>query len=370
MAIREQQPFIDCDVHQRIKSAKDLYPYLSRAYREDIDMFGLRIPGGGYLNGGLKALRADSWLEDGSNAGASLELLQRMHLDIYNIEYAILLGQEIRPVSTLPDADYAAALAAAYNDWMIEEWLEKDERLKGAAIIATQDPRKAAAELDRVGPHPDIVGVLVSNGAQFPYGQRYYDPIFEKCMQHDLPFIIHTGSEGQGINGQPTPVGYPSYYIELRQGRAMGFQTHMASMVFEGLFERYPGLKVVFVEGGYTWLPDYLWRLDADWKGLRNQTPWVKLAPSEYVFENCRFTSQPMPSAEKKSQLLTIFEWARAEKTLMFASDYPHWDFDSPELSLPPMPEEMRQRVFLENARELYKLPARESSLVEAATAD
>src|SRR5438094_2548351 len=131
MAGQRVETIIDCDVHQRLGSVKDLFPYLSRAYREDVEQFGLRIPSGGYLNGGDRGYRADSWPEGGRMVGSDLDLLRRQLLDAYPIEYAILLGQELRPLTTLPDADYAAALAAAYNDWLIEHWLERDDRLPG-----------------------------------------------------------------------------------------------------------------------------------------------------------------------------------------------------------------------------------------------
>jgi uncharacterized protein len=364
MTTPTREPIIDCDLHQTTRGPKDLFPYLPRVYQERIELFGNGLSQRvGYPNGGDRGSRADSWPEDGGPAGSDLDLMRRQHLDRYNVEYGLLLGQEYRPIPTLPDTDYANALARAYNDWMIEHWIEQDERLKGAAIIATQEPKLAAQEIRRIGPHDGIVGVLVPNGARYPYGQRFYDPIFEACVELDLPFVLHTGSEGAGMNGQPTPVGYPSYYIELRQGRALAYQSHLASMVFEGLFERYPTLKVVFIEGGFTWLPTYLWRLDADWKALGRETPWVKRPPSEYVYEHCRFTTQPMESPDSKQDLLKVLEWGRAEQTLLFASDYPHFDFDSPETSLPPMPETMRRRVFSENAREVFKLPVRQRSV-------
>lgn len=352
MALREGQSFIDCDIHQQTKGPEDLFPYLPKAYRERIELFGTGLSQRvGYPNGGDRGSRADSWPEDGSKPCSDIDLLRADHLDVYNIEYGILLGQEYRPIPGLPDADYATALARAYNDWMIEHWIEQDDRVKGAAIIATQDPKQAADELRRIGNHPGIVGALVPNGTRVPYGQRYYDPIFEVCSELDLAFVIHTGSEGEGAAGQA------SYYIEHRQGRAAAMQQNLASMVFEGLFERFPDLRVVCVEAGYTWLPSFLWRMDADWKALGRETPWVKRAPSEYVFDNVKFTTQPMESPEPQRRLLTVFEWAKAEKTLMFASDFPHFDFDSPELSLPGMKEEMSRRVFSENAREVYRLP-------------
>jgi predicted TIM-barrel fold metal-dependent hydrolase len=353
------ETIIDCDVHQRLPNVKVLFPYLSRARQRDIEAFGLRLPAGGYLNGGDRGYRHDAWPEGGAMVGSDLDLMRAQLLDAYPIEYAILLGQELRPLGSLPDVDYAADLARAYNDWMIEHWLERDGRLKGLLLIPSQMPALAAQEIHRLARHPDVVGVLVANGARAPYGQRFYDPIFEACAEHGLPFVLHTGSEGGGINGDPTPVGHPSYYVEHRQARPMGYMAHLASMVFEGLFERFPKQQIVFVEGGYTWLPAYLWRLDADWKGLRHQTPWVNKAPSEYVFEHCKFTSQPMEMPSPQTRLLTVFEWAEASRTLMFATDYPHWDFDSPELSLPKMPAEMARNVFAETARGVFELPAR-----------
>jgi predicted TIM-barrel fold metal-dependent hydrolase len=369
MAAQQRSSIIDTDVHQRLKSDKDLLPYLPRAYQQDILNFGLRLSttgSGGYLNGGDRGYRADSWPEDGTIAGSELEMMQQQLLDAYNVEYAILTGQDLLPVSTLPDANYGAAVAAAYNDWLIEHWLDKDDRLKGLAYVALQDPRQAAKEIERVAAHPDIVGVIVANGARFLYGQRFYDPVFEACQAHNLPFVLHVGGEGYGSNPSPTVAGYPSYYAEIRQTRAPGYQAHIASMVFEGLFERFPKLQVVFVEGGYIWLPTFLWRLDADWRALHNQTPWVQKAPSEYVFEHCKFTTQPMETGDGPRSLLTVFEWAKAEQTLMFASDYPHWDFDSPEKSLPRLPDELHRRVFSETAREVFQLPAHTAAEVAA----
>jgi uncharacterized protein len=227
MTAPRMDPIIDCDIHQQTTGPQDLFPYLSKAYQERIRLFGTGLSQRvGYPNGGDRGGRADAWPADGRPWGSDLKMMQEQHLDYYNVEYGLLLGQEYRPIPSLPDADYAAALARAYNDWMIERWVTQDERLKGAALIPAQDPRQAAKEIERIGPHPGIVGVLVPNGARFPYGQRFYDPIYDACVNLDLPLVIHTGSEGPGMNGQE------SYYIEKRQQRALGYQGHLASMVF------------------------------------------------------------------------------------------------------------------------------------------
>src|SRR5579883_1202067 len=101
--------------------------------------------------------------------------------------------------------------------------LAADARFRGAMLIATQDVPQAVKEIDRIGRHPAIVEVLVANGARLPYGNRYYHPIFEACEALGLPFALHTGSEGVGINGQPSVAGYGSYYVENRQVRPQGY---------------------------------------------------------------------------------------------------------------------------------------------------
>ncbi|HUZ02774.1 MAG TPA: amidohydrolase family protein [Thermomicrobiaceae bacterium] len=243
--VDEPYSVIDCDIHQFLPNLQVLYPYLSRARQEDLVQYGLRLPGaGGYLNGGDRGYRIDAWPADGGRPASTLEMLQAQHLDIYPIEFGILLGQDLREIPLLPDADFAAALATAYNDWMVEHWLARDDRLRGAAFIASQQPERAAREIERAAAHPGVVAVVGINGVRFPYGQRCYDPIFAACEALGLPFMVHTG--GEGTLGQPTPVGYPSYYIEIRQARQMGFMAHLASMVFEGLFVRFPRLRVVF----------------------------------------------------------------------------------------------------------------------------
>jgi predicted TIM-barrel fold metal-dependent hydrolase len=357
-------PIIDCDVHNRFKGRilDELGPYLPRAFRENIEEFAetgaMPLPSAGYLNGSNLGYRADSWPASGP-PGSDLDLMRAQLLDVYNVEYAILLGQELRIVGALPDADYAAALASAYNDYLIERWLSQDPRLKGAVLIAPQDVRAAVKEIERVGGHPDMVEVLVSNGARLPYGNRYYHPIFEACEAFGLPFGLHTGSEGVGINLSLTVAGSVSYYVENRQVRPQGYMTHLTSLIFEGVFEKFPRLRVVFAEGGYAWLAPFLWRLDADWRALRRQTPWVKRPPSEYVWEHVRFTSQPLEEPEPPSALLDVLAWNHADRTLVFSSDYAHWDFDSPVDAFPRLPDPLRRRIFYDNALELFGLSPR-----------
>ena len=148
--------------------------------------------------------------------------------------------------------------------------------------------------------------------------------------------------------------GTPTYYVEWHTGLSQVFQANLISLVCHGVFERFPNLKVVMTEGGLGWIPDVLWRLDKNVKGLRDEVPWIKRLPSEYVVDHVRFTSQPLPEPKRRHHLHVLCEIARADRTLMFSSDYPHWDFDDPRHALTALPAEIRQRVKVDNAVETY----------------
>jgi len=189
-----------------------------------------------------------------------------------------------------------------------------------------------------------------------PYGNRFYHPIWEACERHGLAVAIHPGNEGAGMAGSPTGVGYPTYYIETRMARPQMAMAHAVSFIAEGVFEKYPRLKVLFDEVDQFWAVGLMWHMDADWKSLRDQTPWVKRLPSEYFRGHIRVGSQPMLEPENSEQFFCMLDAMHAEETLVFSSDWPHWDWDDPATTFPKLPERLHQRVFADNARELFGL--------------
>ncbi|WP_159882376.1 amidohydrolase family protein [Paenibacillus puerhi] len=361
-----KRSIIDCDIHN-YTGLDVVKPYLPRHYREMIDTYGSALPSGMHFNGGVGGRMVDSFPPEGGPAGSDLAFMQKHHLDPYNVEYGILTGEGPGHQGTM-NYDYAAALSTAANDYVIEHWLSRDSRLKGSVFIAKQDPVQAAKEIDRVGGRSDMVQVLVHNGAMFPYGNRFYYPIYEACVRHNLPFTIHVGGEGIGINETPTGAGYVSHYIEARACRPQVMMAHLASFIFEGVFERFPTLQVVMQESGVFWIAPYLWRLDEDWRSLRVQTPWVKKKPSEYFRSNVRVTTQPIEQTPTREVFDQMMDNIYAKETLMFCSDYPHWDFDSPLQAMPKLENELWDRVYYQNAAELYNLPSRKSEREESVT--
>jgi len=155
--------------------------------------------------------RRDVQLADGGYVHDSPENLRRHFLDPSGIDYAILNCGNLH-VALSPESDYAAALMSAQNDVIVHDWLEADPdgRLRASLVISPTDPALAAKEIHRVGHRPGIVQVLMPSAARIPYGQRFYDPIYEAACAHGLPVAIHPGSEGSGISGPPTAAATPA----------------------------------------------------------------------------------------------------------------------------------------------------------------
>jgi predicted TIM-barrel fold metal-dependent hydrolase len=299
-------------------------------------------------------LRRDAVPPDGSVPASDPDYVASHLLDAHGISRAVLIGGEVLGLGAMPDPDLAAVIAAAYNEWLADHWLAADQRFRAALVAPPQDPVQAAREIRKMGERDGFVAVLVPL-TNILMGERHYYPIYQAAAELGLPVTIHPNS-GEGIfTTSPRLAGAaPTYYVEWHTALSQVFQANLISLVCHGVFERFPNLKVVITEGGFAWLPDILWRLDKNVKGLRDEVPWIRRLPSEYIFEHVRFTSQPFVEPRRPEHLHALCDIVHAEDTLMFSSDYPHWDFDDPVTALSWLPKETRQRVRVENAVKTY----------------
>ena len=358
---------IDCDVHPIMRGGMaDLRPYLSRAAqrrlgldeRRSLSSIGTReavsVPRNMLYVNTSGVLRDDARAPDGSAPGADPAFTAEQLLDGNGIDRAVLIGGEVLGLGAMPDPDAAAMISSAYNDWLAATWLAVDNRYRGYLVVGPQDPVLAAGEIRRAAQDERFVGVFLPL-TNILMGQRHYYPIYDAAAEIGLPVAVHPNS-GEGIfrTSPPMAGGTPTYYVEWHSGLSQIFQANVISLICHGVFERFPGLRVIITEGGLAWVPDVMWRLDKNVKGLRDEVPWMKRLPSEYLVDHVRFTTQPMPEPRRRSHLHTLLEIVRAERTLMFSSDYPHWDFDDPRHVLTTLPAEIRDRVKAQNAIETY----------------
>jgi predicted TIM-barrel fold metal-dependent hydrolase len=225
--------------------------------------------------------------------------------------------------------------------------------LKPSIIVPYEDGPASAAEIRKRATNKHFAQVFLLSRTSEAAGRRRYWPIYEAAVEAGLPVGIHAF----GYGGWPlTNSGYPSFYIEEMTEHATGAQAMVTSMIMEGIFERWPDLKVVLIECGFGWLPALGWRLDKHWKRLKDEVPHLKMAPSEYIRKHFWVTTQPMEETETPEHLHDVMKWIGFDR-IMFSSDYPHWDFDDPFTSLPPfLTEEQRRMIYAGNARALYRL--------------
>ncbi|KOY81382.1 amidohydrolase [Lysinibacillus macroides] len=349
---------IDTDIHPMPKSEDEIKSYIPMPYRRRYTFDSYK-----YYSQPVQESRLDVKISGNDWIASNPDIVMEEHMDRYNVEYGILLPRAF--VSSNPFIDMANNICIGFNDWLMDKWLEKNNkqgRFKGSILVNPQDPIAAAKEIERCANHPHMVQVMVDSGSRAPFGHRQFYPIYEMCEKYDLPFALHPGTDGVGINDSNT-LGYPASFIEYHTLLCTGYMSHLVSFITEGVFERFPRLKVVLVEGGVSWIPPVLWRLDAEYKALREEVPWMKKRPFEYFTENVRVTTQPLEVPDNKQHMWTMLEALDAQNTLMFSSDYSHWDFDAPDYIMRSIPKHLIDPVFSETARRLYKLPNKDLNL-------
>jgi predicted TIM-barrel fold metal-dependent hydrolase len=349
--------FIDGDIHPAFRQVSDLYPFLPARWREHLQTYGEHLRQG--LTGQLSyprmmasGMRADAFPEKGP-PGSDLELMRKQHLDANGVEIGNLValsrgGMEER------NLDFAAALSQGVNDWQIENWVKPEPRLRAGIVVPQEDAAFAASEIERRANDRRFVQVIFSPRATDPIGHRRYWPIYEAAERNNLPLGLH--SAGFSGGHPSTPSGWPTYYMQEHYSFYTAMQSVVTSLIFEGVFDRYPKLKEVLIEGGFSWAPALGWRMDKHWERIRSEIPHVKRKPSEYLLENFWFTTQPIEEPEKPEHLADIIDWLGWDR-LIFSSDYPHWDFDHPRHVFKfHLTDAQKSMVFRENARAVYGL--------------
>ena len=368
--LAERFSLIDGDVHPLFAQdwTDELAPYVSSEWRmrfrgstpsygkvgADLPAVRYSLPGNPFYpkNGGN--LRLDLIEDDGTLPCTVPATAARDLLDAHGIDRALLLPQSVLGIGAFPTPDIAAVIASAVNSWTADVWLSADPRWRTAICVAHQDDDAAVAEIEKWGDDPRFVGVFISLGRPM-LGERHFHRIYAAAQHYGLPIVLHpTGTEGIYTSSAQTAGGPAQYYMDQRVSFVHPYPASVASLVSNGTFERFPDLMFLFSECGFAWLPDLMWRMDSYWKGGRTEVPWVKKPPSEYIRERVRFTSQPMIEPPKREHIAAVLDMIDAERTLIFSTDFPHWDADTPADLAADLPDSIRRRVLVENAVELF----------------
>jgi predicted TIM-barrel fold metal-dependent hydrolase len=343
---------IDCDVHPAMPRATALLPYLDDYWRDQIvnrhiDRYTFVLTD--YPPHSPFSARPDWRMPDGA-PGGDLDMLRRHALDPFGTRFAIL--NMLHGAVALFNEDMAAALCRAVNDWVAKELLDREPRLRASILVPLHNPQGAVAEIERLAADRRFVQVLVLVGGEMLLGRRIFWPIYAAAERLALPIGIHGGST---YHHAPTAAGWPSYRVEDYVVQSGAFEAQLLSLLAEGVFQKFPGLKVVLIESGFTWLPHLMWRANKTWRGVRPEVPWIDRPPADVIRDQVRVTLQPVDCPTGSPQTLArTLEHIGTDRMLLFSTDYPHWHFDGEDVLPDGLPEAAIRRLAIDNALDTY----------------
>jgi uncharacterized protein len=350
---------VDVDVHVH-ELPKDMAPYCDMPWRKSLEL--MEEEPGRYIDipGFSPSMRIDPPFPGGASARKTFYATQmREELDELGVDIGILFPDHLLTIATLPNRDYAAAVARAYNAWLIDRWCRDNNGLYAVLVAAPQDPVDAARQIEKYAKERRVVGVYLPTAGLRPlYGDTWYDPMYAAAEAAGLPVCLHSVS----VLSQNFPFNLHDFDTAMaRHTLAHPFSmiANMVSMVTMGVPERFPKLKIAFTEAGISWVPFVMWRLDKEYTEQRRQVPILKDKPSAYI-KQFYYCTQPIEEPDNLADMVSLMKLFDGENRVMFASDWPHHDFDHPDKVLQiPLSLEGKRKIMSENAMRFFELTSR-----------
>lgn len=271
------------------------------------------------------------------------------------IDVTVLFPTVMLELGLHPQIEVEAAVARAYARWMTTRILPLEPAIKAMLYLPFNDPEASARIVEDFAEAPGVVGFLVTSVRYRPVHDNAYMKLYAALAERGLPLGFHAAYHWYDRSMELLnrfisvhALGFPFYHM-----------VHMTNWVINGLPERFPNLKVIWIEGGLAWVPFLMQRLDNEYMMRSSEAPLLRRKPSEYMKE-MYYTSQPMEYPEDLDVLRTTFAMINAETQLLYASDYPHWDFDLPSriYDLPFLSAEAKRQILGANAQRLFRLSA------------
>ncbi len=290
-------------------------------------------------------------LEDAGDGGVHPDVVMAQRsMDAMGIDHQVMFPTPMLQLGLHPNPRMEVQLAFAYNRWLTEEVLTGDGRVTTMIYLPFCDADASLRTVEEFAGKPGVVGFNVTSVRHKPVHHNRYMKVYAAIEETGLPLGFHAG---------PTWHDEWTRQIDRFIGvHAISFvlcnMVHLTNWVLEGLPERFPRLPVIWIESGLAWLPFMMQRLDSEYFMRSSEAPLLRRPPSEYIRE-MHFTCQPMEAHDQRL-LRATFEAINAETQLLYASDWPHWDFDSPSViwDLPFLDEEAKRNILGRNANRLF----------------
>jgi len=361
---RRYEDFLIVDVdahHYETDSFAQIVEYIedpvmrAQAKYQGFGAQGITSTSGGYQGLGGRITR---------NAGRRLEktpptphrdiTMTKRWMDAIGVDISCMFPTPMLFLGTTPRTEVEVALARAYNRWLCEEVLAHEPRIKSTLYLPFKDPDACYKMIEDFGDRKGVIGFTVVS----PHYKSVHDNAFMKTWraleERNLTLVFH----GAYAWGEDQSMSLCNKFIAVH---ALGFvwfnAIHLTNWLVNGLPERFPKLKVCWIESGLAWIPFLMQRLDNEWMMRSSEVPLLKRKPSDYMREMF-YSSQPMEMVGNREALEQTFKMINAETQLMYASDYPHWDMDLPStiFDLPFLSEHAKRNILGGNAKRVFNL--------------
>lgn len=301
-------------------------------------LFGVFFPGGG---GRTQLVTSARQMRDE---------LDKLHVDV-----AVVFPDHLLLLPKLQSPVFASALTSAYNDWLYDRWLREDTSLRGALVACPQDPQGTAEYIRRHGGKPEWCCIYLPCCSVRPlWGHRSYDPIYEAATEVGLPLAMHS-----------VTTVHPTFPFNLEVFEATASQhvvahtwsmmANLMSLLETAAFLRFPELRFCVMEAGVSWMPYLMLKLDKEYLEQRRTYPFLQERPSHYL-KQVYVGTQPIEEPERRKDIVTLIELFEGSERVIFASDWPHHDFDHPQHVFGlPFDSETRRKIMGLNAARFFR---------------
>ena len=362
----DEMMIVDCDAHHyENENFNEILPFMENDVLRQLTMSGRSkgrhsiVPGQvGYQDMGGRVTRYPLRMTEKTDPSGKLRDVQlgERWMDAMGVDYSCLFPTGMLNVGLHPQKEMEVELCWAYNRWLTEVVLpENHGRFYTQLALPLSDAEASLRQVETFGGRKGVTGFMVTTVRTLPVHDNSLMKVYRAIEERGLSLAFHSGPNW----GEPVFKGL-NRFISVH---ALGFSfyniLHCTNWVINGMGERFPKLPVIWIESGLAWIPFLMQRLDHEYMMRPSEAPLLKKKPSDYM-RDMFYSTQPMEMQDMEA-LETTFRMMNAETQLMYASDYPHWDFDLPSTiyDLPFLSEKAKHNILGGTAARLFKLPPR-----------
>ncbi len=362
----DEMMIVDVDAHHyENESYSEWLPFMQNDVLKQLTLAGGRdgrstIGGGrvGYQDMGGRVTRYPLRKSEKTDGGKRRDIeLGHRWMDAMSVDYACLFPTGMLSIGIHPQKEMENELCWAYNRWLTEKVLPESEgRFFSLLCLPFRDPAACMRHVEAFGDRKHVGGFMVTTVRpnMGVYDDAYMN-LYRAMEERGLVLAFHSATNWGDNTFQSC-----NRFITAH---ALGFTwynvLHLSNWVINGMGERFPKLPVIWMESGLAWIPFLMQRLDHEYMLRPSECPLLKKKPSDYM-RDMYYSSQPM-EVQDIAMMEQTFRMMNAETQLLYASDYPHWDFDLPSsiYDLPFLTEQAKHNILGGNAARLFKLPPR-----------